>query len=379
MALVNRGKEGRNMGIFRKKKSGLLSEGYLWMAMAALLYGFSLWTRRSPALLEQIYPARINRAIIRLLSQLTGIFPFSVGELFLYVHVFLAVFLLLRFVMKLFGEGAFTLLYRTVSYGAMLYVVFMLVFGLNYNRASVREAVGLEKAYYTAVELKELNRALIARANALRAQVAEDEKGVFTLKESTEATLKKAQAGYDALGDSLKVYQGTYGRPKGVFLSEPMNYTGITGVFMPFTGEANVNVKGPDLLYPATILHEMAHQRGIAYEDEANYLSFVVSTAHPEVNFQYSGTVLALMSSMNALYRADNKAFTELYGTYSEGLRRDMKAYREFYIPYEGKVEKAATQVNDTYLKSNGQTSGVSSYGEMVNLLLEQFVQKGSL
>jgi hypothetical protein len=140
-----------------------------------------------------------------------------------------------------------------------------------------------------------------------------------------------------------------------------------------------VNNKGPDLLFPATVLHEMAHQRGVAYEDEANYMAYVTSQYAEEEEIRYSGTMLALISSMNALYRVDKEAYRTLYDTYSEGVKRDLSAYSAFYKPYEGKVQEQATKVNDNYLKSNGQVSGVRSYGEMVNLLLEQFMQKGNL
>lgn len=362
-----------------KKKKGLLSEGYLWILLAVLFYGASLGARENPALLEKVYPAAWNRALIRGLSRITGPLPFSLGEAVLYAHVALGIILLILFLVKLFKGGAFSLLFRTLAYASILYIIFMVVFGLNYHRPSVRTHLDLEKTLYEKESLMEMNEALIEKANSLRAQVAEDEKGVFLLEMEKSELFEKALESYDAFSGEYPVYQGTYGPAKGVFLSEYMNYTGITGVFMPFTGEANVNTKGPDLLFPATVLHEMAHQRGVAYEDEANFMAYVTSQYHKAESIRYSGTMLALISSMNALYRVDREAYRILYDTYSDGVKRDLKAYSEFYKPYEGKVQEQATKVNDTYLKSNGQVSGVRSYGEMVNLLLEQFMQKGTV
>ena len=43
---------------------------------------------------------------------------------------------------------------------------------------------------------------------------------------------------------------------------------GFTGVYFPFTGEANVNVDAPACLVPATIAHEMSHQRMVFSELE---------------------------------------------------------------------------------------------------------------
>ena len=363
------------MGFFRNRKKGILSEGYLWIIMAGLTYGLGRLTRTSPEVLERLYPASVNRTLIRILSKVTGIIPVSLGELFVYFNVFLGAVLIVLLVMKIFTGGFIGLAYKTVTYISLLYVVFMLVFGFNYNRASVRQYLSLERTNYGHEELYALNEMLIERANLLRETVNEDESGVFTIKESHQEIFTMAQEGFESFGAEYPVFSGSYGITKGIIASEPLNYTGITGIFMPFTGEANVNTRGPDLLFPATVLHEMAHQRGIAYENEANYLAYAVSSYHENPSIRYSGTVLALISSMNALYRDSRESYRILYDTYSDGVKRDLAAYRVFYKAYEGEVHEQATKVNDSYLKSNGQTQGVKSYGEMVDLLLEHFVQ----
>ncbi|MFH5836663.1 DUF3810 domain-containing protein [Proteiniclasticum sp. C24MP] len=367
------------MSVFRRRKKGILSEGYLWILMAGLLYVLGLFTRDNSAFLERIYPASWNRALIRILSRITGVMPVSLGEFFVYANVAAGVVLLILLLKKIFTGGFFTLLYRIVTYAALLYFVFMLVFGLNYNRASLREDLALERVNYGTEELILMNEALIERANELRGKVSESDEGVFTLAERRNEIFALAEEGYDAFSEAFPQFGGEYGIAKGIIASEALNYTGITGIFMPFTGEANVNIKGPDLLFPATVLHEMAHQRGIAYEDEANYMAFLVSSYHGYEPIRYSGTMLALINSMNALYKEDRESYRALYETYSEGVKRDLRAYSVFYDAYEGEVNERATKVNDTYLKSNGQVSGVKSYGEMVNLLLEQFMQKGEV
>ena len=44
-----------------------------------------------------------------------------------------------------------------------------------------------------------------------------------------------------------------------MFFSRLQSMMGFTGVYFPFTGEANVNVDAPACLVPATIAHEMSH------------------------------------------------------------------------------------------------------------------------
>ncbi|NLB20941.1 MAG: DUF3810 domain-containing protein [Clostridium sp.] len=363
----------------RGKRKGLLSQGYLWIVMAIFLFFIRFWVKGSPDLLEKIYPLALNQKITGFLSQVTGIVPISLGELFVYLNLILALVFVIFLGVKIFQGGVGRHIYRGITYVSLLFVIFMVVFGFNYERVSVREAFKLVRTNYGVEELYQLNEALITQANALRQQVTEDGKGVFSLEDSNQAVFLSSQEAFVKLQEDYPKFKGTYGQAKPILASELLNYTGITGIFMPFTGEANVNTKGPDLFFPSTILHEMAHQRGVAYEGEANYVSYVASLYHEDPVFKYSGTMLGLIKTMNAMYGEDIERYRELRSRYSEGLNRDLKAYGEFYKQYEGPVNEQATKVNDTYLKSNGQAQGVKSYNEMVDLLLEQFIQKGKL
>lgn len=343
--------------------------------LALLLFLASRFLRTRPELLEALYPARANRFLIRILSRTTGVFPFSLGEVLLLLHVLLLLWILYRLVVGLLQGGALRLLYQVGVYLSLLYVVFMMVFGLNYLRPSLRQDLSMVRTLYGVEELERMNRLLLEQARALRMEVAEDGEGVFRHFGDGEDVLLRAEAAFHVLGETVPAFQGTYGRPKGILLSQPMLHTGITGVFMPFTGEANVNMRNPSLYFPATVLHEMAHQRGIAYEDEANFLAYLASRHHPDADFRYSGTMLALNSGMNALFRADRERHAALRADYSPGMDRDVRAYSAFHRAYQGRVNDTATRVNDNYLRSQGQTAGVRSYGMMVDLLLEFYEQ----
>jgi hypothetical protein len=61
--------------------------------------------------------------------------------------------------------------------------------------------------------------------------------------------------------------------PKAMFYSKFMSALNFTGVYCPFTGETNLNVDAPACLLPATVAHELAHQRSIASEQECNFLA----------------------------------------------------------------------------------------------------------
>lgn len=53
----------------------------------------------------------------------------------------------------------------------------------------------------------------------------------------------------------------------------------------------------------------------------------------------------------------------------AEAVEADLRANTRFWNAYEGAVAEVSNQVNDTYLKANGQSDGVQSYSRMVDLL----------
>ena len=158
-----------------------------------------------------------------------------------------------------------------------------------------------------------------------------------------------------------------------------MSYCQITGIFIPFTCEANVNVDIPYYNLPSTMCHELTHLRGYMREDEANFIAYLASLQSDSPDFQYSGVMLAYAYVENALYRADQQAWREASALLSDGVRRDLAANSAYWKQFEGPVAEISSQVNDSYLKANKQEDGVKSYGRMVDLLLADYRQRHGL
>lgn len=329
-----------------------------------------------PQVIEKYYSTTFNKLIIQLLSVVTGIFPFSIAEiLYLSLIITLAVMIILLLI-KIKTGGFLKQLLNIGVYLSTLYVLFMLLWGFNYNRFSFDKIAGIKVEKSSKQELYNLCRDLIKRANALRENVDENSGKVMSIPGGYRSVFERADMGYEKASLKYPELGGRYGRPKRVLLSEKMSYTGITGMYMPYTGEANVNINVTDFTLPATVLHEMAHQRGFAREDEANYIAYLISTFHPDNDFKYSGVMLALIYSMNAMARKDINFYRELAANYSEGVKRDFIYDSRFWDKYRGKVEEVSNKVNNTYLKSNGQQDGVESYGRVVDLLLAEYRNK---
>lgn len=82
------------------------------------------------------------------------------------------------------------------------------------------------------------------------------------------------------------------------------------------------------------------------------------------------GYFMGLLYTCSAYHQADPEGYRTFYRALDEGVRSDLVAYSEHVSQYEGWINDLQSDINDTFLKSNGQTAGVDSYGLMVNLLV---------
>lgn len=350
----------RNRKILKRLKLTLL------IPIGIILVYFS---SGNPAFVERVYSNGIYPPLGSMLSKAFGILPFSVAE---FIVILVPAALIVNTVRSLISMRLIEYLINILTIISIVFFTFIGTWGLNYYRMPFADIAGLEVHPASVYELEDLCRDLIERANILRSSVSVDRSGNVDIPGSSRDILNNCYKGYEAISGIYPELGGSYGQPKPVLLSELMNYTGICGVYFPFTGEANVNIAIPESTLPSTASHEMAHQRGFSREDEANYISYLACSAHPDANYKYSGILLALAHSMNALRNADKDSFIKLAESYSEGVRHDLKSIKEFWARYEGPVERTTDRINDTYLKANNQKDGVRSYGRMVDLLIAE-------
>ena len=192
-------------------------------------------------------------------------------------------------------------------------------------------------------------------------------------------TAECAKISFDRLEPTYPTLKSGYGIPKPVLASRLMSWFDITGIFFPFTFEANVNVDVPDYSIPSTMCHELSHLRGYMREDEANFIAFLACRESDSPDFYYSGVMLAFIHTNNALYSIDPEAQGAIYSTLSDGVRRDLSFNSAYWKQFEGLAAEISNNVNDAYLKSHQQEDGVKSYGRMVDLLLADYRARHNL
>ena len=145
---------------------------------------------------------------------------------------------------------------------------------------------------------------------------------------------------------------------------------GYTGLIFPFTGETYINTDQPAWDIPNTIAHEIAHQRGVHFEAEANFIGIAACIQAEEIYYQYSGYMAGLIHLSNALYTVSPDAYFEISDNFSAHLKADLQHNTRYWQEKEGKLNDITDTVYETFLQINNQPSGLRSYGECVDLLV---------
>lgn len=326
--------------------------------------------------MAQWYSEHIYPWIVSLIGRFFGIFPFSVAEFLLYAGILLLVGSLVRIIYRLIKKKAdkkegLRYLRRLGIIALILAALYMTNCGINYHRNSFAESIGLKADTYTVDELKGVCMELTERVNTYAGQVERDADGVMVLSGNER---EEAVAAMERLGEKWDALAGYYPKPKPLAFSAFLSVQNLTGIYSPFTVEANYNQDMTPYNIPFTACHELSHLRGFMQEEEANFIAWLACKDAPETELQYSGSMLAWIHCMNVLYEEDRAAWSEIREILSEEADVDLRANSEFWDKWDGAVAEVSEQINDNYLKANGQKDGVQSYGRMADLVVVYYL-----
>ena len=306
------------------------------------------------------YAVHVYSVIVAAAGRLWGLFPVSVAELGLYGLAAVSVWYGIRRRKQWKAVASRALM--VVGLAAFLYTYQC---GINYYRRPFSSELALEVRQSSVRELKELCEYLTEKVNETAAEEAYDREWRIW-----------GQQAMSQLGEEYPGLAGYYPRPKPVTVSWILSVQQLSGIYSPFTLEANYNRQMTDYNIPHTICHELSHLNGFMREDEANYIAYLACTGSEDPTLQYSGLLLAYTHSINALYKADYERFVAVREKLCEQAERDYAYHRLYWEQYEGPVSRVSDKVNDTYLRANAQEEGSKSYGRMVDLLLGEYRQR---
>ena len=308
-------------------------------------------------------------------ANITDIIPFSVAEM-LIILVPIIIFLIVRHALKYYADSwhsVFVYFFSFISVASLLYTLFFWCFGVGYKAPTLDKRLGLDREDVSAEELYATALILLDETDKAAADVTFRKANFSVMPFDIEALSEKLNDDYAKFADENDFVSKLRSNLKPVILSEAMSYTHITGIYTYFTGEANINVNFPDYTIPFTAAHELAHQRGIAREDEANFVAFLVCKDSSDPYIRYSAYMNMLDYFLNALFISDQDLYTQVIRMTNDNIIYEIIAYDDFFDKYRGSVASSVSgAVNDTYLKLNG-TEGEKSYGMVVDLAVAYY------
>ena len=352
------------------------NRGHLWWLAGLVAFFaayFSLWSSRTAM---NWLCGHVILPLEQALGRLCGLTSVSVAEVLILTGLYVVIFYLawqLRCLLTRSHKGrrlcrvGLTALCTVLS----VYAGFCLLWGVFYGADSFQDKSGLQARGGTVEELTALTQHFADRVSALSDAVPRDSLGRFAV--SRAEIFDDALTAYDGILAEFDFLQRPAVAPKAFVSSRGMSYLDFSGFYFPFTGEANLNDESPACYLPANICHELAHQQGIAAEQECNFVAILAATAHESAAYRYSGYLMGYVHLANALYRTDHDAWQIIRDSLPDTVRTDLAWNSAYWAQFDGPVNTAATRVYDGFLKSNGLTDGVQNYGTVVDLLLAYY------
>jgi hypothetical protein len=357
-----------------------------WAAAAGLLLIAILLQRFAgliPEFVDQYYSRGVYFHLARGLAFINRPFPFSLGETLLALLPIAGLPVTLLFALRHLRRGAGGLAIFLGGLRALLwlagggFLLFLLLWGLNYQRPPLGQNLKLSEREPEISELESISQRLITATN----RNYEEARGTRDWSVHSELPIERAELhrlleeAYTRETLLVEAARGGFGPPKPVFFSRLMTRFGISGIYSPLTGEANYNAEQPSCDLPYTIAHEMAHQRGFAREDEANFIAFLICSKASHPYLRYSGSLRGLRVLSALRPQVTPERYREIVTALGAGPLQDARASAEFWDRSRNRtLSSVAERTNDAYLQANRVRSGIRNYGDVTALIIGYYL-----
>lgn len=348
---------------------------YIWF-LAALTAALLFHILKGNKGLMTFIADNVTSHIKSFLMKISYLFSFSLAEPMVIIVVVGILIILIVYVCRIIRGGnrlssLWKLLLILTSGTLSIYSVLCFMFGVNYYADNFQNRSGIYSSECTVDELYELTVRFAEKASEYGKGIERNSENVFSV--SQDDFFSESVYVYSDVEEKYPFLFQTSYVPKKLLLSKLLSYTNFTGFYFPFTAEANINSDAPDFLMPFTIAHEMAHQRGVASEDEANFVGILACITCGNDVYTYSGYLGGYIYLSNALYSANYELWQLARERLSDECIADLTYNSSYWSEYMTPVAKVSEAVYDDFLKSYGNESGTRSYGEVVDLLTAYF------
>ncbi len=241
---------------------------------------------------------------------------------------------------------------HTVGFAALGIVLFELLWGLNYRRATVVARVDYSSARVTPSAVSRFSERIVAILNRDVAAAHAERLDRARLRDAFEPVVAR-------LGDRWTVETTA---PKTTLLNAYYEAAGVGGQYSPFAFETLLNASFLPFEVPRALAHEWSHAAGFTDEGDANYIGTLACLRSGDPLIRYSGafwTYGDLPLSERKRLHLDPRVVAD-FGA----------ARARFLQHYQPRLFAMQWNFYDRFLRSNGVRGGVASYGFFLQLLV---------
>ena len=341
-----------------------------------------------------IYTTRIYPIIGSLLSSISGLFPFAVGDIFIALSIVWVIFypiyeikwrkqLAKRFFFLAAKRGCYpkkkVVFGRVAEYLLWVYAWFYIAWGLNYSQPNIYCRTGMKPVEVSEAKFREFAYRYADSINSLSEETAFDDQRENQFNGMVDDGLKNrvrdaVLKGYNEIGakEGINAPFNQHPHAKTMLFTPLSSMSGVTGSMGPFFCEFTLNGDIRPHDYPAIYAHEFAHLLGIANEGEANFYSYIVCTASSDKAVKFSGYYHIFFHVLRNVFDILGEKEGEKFLKY---IRPEIiqlaKSDRNYWLSKRCKVLDAAQDfIFDLYLRGNHVAEGRKSYSGVVGLIL---------
>ncbi len=355
---------------------------FKYLLFIFLVAGFALlFFASSNKPFAQWYALNIYPWVSKVIGFIPSLMTISLAEIFAAAFIIVIVVYIVKFFVGLVrgkkNKGTLVLNFfvNPLLLASVLFFVFVANMGVNYYRTSFVETAGIPDASASTQDLISLCSSLAEDCNNYSTGMLKSADGTTQSAQTFGVLSQYVSETYSALGNTYPTLRENCGNAKPVFGSEFLSRLNLTGITVPFTSEANVNTDIPDFSIPFTMAHELSHVKGYMQEDEANFLAYLVCSKSGYTELNYSAAIMGFIYAGNALNKVDSSSYINIYNTLNNTVTSDLQYNYNYWLKYRGAAADISSSVNSAYLQANGQTDGIESYGKMVDIMLDYYIQ----
>ncbi|MCL2054159.1 MAG: DUF3810 domain-containing protein [Oscillospiraceae bacterium] len=331
--------------------------------------------------------SRIFPVLMNIFARISGVFPFSVGEILILLGLtavpgVIALFVYLTAVKKK-SRGEIARVYIKGISWVLAVILCMETFNflILYHCSTFASVYGISENEHTPERLFEVAVMIAEKANEASADISRNEAGRFVMRTDFHTD---AVASMKKLGEAYPSFSGYYPPPKPLAFSKTATRLRLLGIYFPFSFEANYNKLIADIDKPSTVCHELAHLKGWILEDEANFIAFLACVYSDNPEFVYSGYADALGYIWTKVQNEcppdkyeeflkiiDTDVWNDIY--HSHDIFRKAKEETIGNIRVGEIISEVSETAIDANLIFNGVPDGSKSYGRFVDLLLNYY------